>query len=781
MNMDYRFSGGQKRRLLQHHPVLVASDALSNTVLAVNGESRPTGNRTVSGIYAVFASKDISWESGVFLGCVTEREISYFPLRIFMDLIDPHPPEPIKHNESLEVVLKRMNSLGLKALPVLGKNGKPIGIVTIQSILEVLLKRERTLLEETSKLQTLLELDQERITQWSERLVELLAASRTLLGLLSNTTVEGDLLQSGIEALCKLIQAKYGAIGILDENGGLAQFFYTGMSEAEVKRISHFPEGRGLLGVVVHENTVIRLEHIENDPRSAGFPAHHPKMESLLAVPISNFDRMYGRIYLCDKIDGSTFSTEDEMLTSSFAHSLSLILDNAKEMNKLLKAQEKLAYLADHDALTELPNRKLVHDLLEYSIAARNQTRIAVLFLDLDNFKTINDSLGHRVGDQLLIVMSKILMNCVRECDTVARIGGDEFVLVLLDIVSPENAAVVAQKIIDAISQPVTVHGNNLRVSASVGISIYPDDGVTVDSLMKGSDIAMYQAKGSGKNTYRFFTSDMDTLAKQRLEIEKGLRRAIDSNEFYLHYQPKIDFVSGNLVGAEVLLRWKSLDGVNIPPATFIPIAEESGLIVPIGNWVLETACKMGKEWHDAGFPWLIISVNLSARQLWKSDFKENVERILSETGFNPNYLDLELTETALMRDIEHSASMISDLKEIGISISIDDFGTGYSSLSYLKYFRVDYLKIDQSFVRDIEIDPNDMALSEAIIVMAHKLGMNVIAEGVETEGQKHLLVAAGCDQGQGYLFSRPIPPEEFGTFLTSSDHNAPTSGKRLT
>jgi len=675
-------------------------------------------------------------------------------------------------NEPLETVLKKMKDQGLEALSIADPNGKCIGIVTIPSIFEVLLKRERALLEETSRLQALLELDQVQITRWSERLVELLTASRTLLKLLSNTTIEEDLLQAGIEALCNLIQAKYGAIGILDEKGGLAQFFHKGMSEAEVKKIGHLPEGRGLLGVVVHENTIIRLDHMEKDPRHVGFPAHHPKMESLLAVPISNFGRVYGRIYLSDKIDGTPFNTEDETLTSSFAHSLSLILDNAKEINDLRHAQENLAYLADHDALTGLPNRKLLHDRLEYSIATRNQTQIAVLFLDLDNFKTINDSLGHRVGDQLLIAMGKILSNSVREGDTVARIGGDEFVLILPDIESPENAAIAAQKIIDTVVQPITIQGTELRVSASIGISVYPADGVTVDSLTKNADIAMYQAKEKGKNTYHFFTADMDTMAQQRLEMEKGLRRAIDQNEFSLHYQPKINLSSGNIVGVEALLRWKSPDdGINIPPATFIPIAEESGLIVPIGTWVLETACKNGKEWHDAGFPGLIVSVNLSARQLWKRDFKKTVERILSETGFNPACLDLEITESALMRDIGHSSSVITSLKEIGVGISIDDFGTGYSSLSYLKHFKVDYLKIDQSFVRDLEADTDDMALSEAIIVMAHKLGLKVIAEGIETEGQKQLLVTAGCDQGQGYLFSRPIPPEEFERLLARSFH----------
>lgn len=747
--------------LRNQHPPLIASDALSNNVIAVYGESRPTATRSVSNIYAVFASKDLSFESGKFMGHVTEKDISNFPLRIFADLVDPHPPRTVSHNTPLESVLNRMQEEGLEALHVSKSNGRCIGIVTISSILDVLFKRERTLLEETLRLQGLLELDQEQITRWSERLIELLAASRTLLNLLSNTTIEAALLQAGIEALCKLIQAKYGAIGILDDNGGLAHFFHAGMSEAEAKKVGHLPEGRGLLGVVIKEDTIIRIDHIKKDSRSAGFPVHHPKMESLLAVPISNFGRVYGRIYLCDKIDGTPFSVEDETLTSSFAHSLSLILDNAKEINKLRQAQEHLAFLANHDALTGLPNRKLLHDRLEYSISARNKTHIAVLFLDLDNFKTINDSLGHRIGDQLLIAVGKILSGCIREGDTVARIGGDEFVLILPDIASPESAAVAAQKIIDTVVRPIPIQGTELCVSASIGISIYPADGVTVDSLMKNADIAMYQAKEKGKNTYHFFTADMDILAKQRLDIEKGLRRALEQQEFSLHYQPKIDLSNGKLVGVEALLRWKNPDGTFVPPSTFIPIAEESGLIVPIGSWVLETACRKGKEWHDAGFANLIVSVNLSARQLWKRDFVEKTGKILSETQFNPSCLDLEITESALMRDTELSSTVLSELKKLGVGVSIDDFGTGYSSLSYMKHFEVDYLKIDQSFVRDLETDPNDMALSEAIIVMAHKLGLKVIAEGIETQGQKNLLVAAGCDQGQGYLFSRPIPPDE--------------------
>lgn len=749
--------------LVRNYPPLAAKDALSHRVITVTGESRPAAKRSVSEIYAVFATGDLSWESGEFLGYVTEKDISNFPLRIFADLVNPHPPKPASHLESLETVLKRMQKEGLEALCVAGPDDRCIGILTLPSILDVLFKRERALLEETLRLQGLLKLDQEQLKRWSERLVELLAASRTLLNLLSNTTLEANLLQAGIEALCKLIQVKYGAIGILDDQGGLAHFFHTGISEMEAKKIGHLPDGRGLLGVVVNENTIVRLEHMEQDSRSAGFPDHHPRMDALLAVPISNFGHVYGRIYLCDKIDGTPFSSEDETLTSSFAHSLSLILDNAREINNLREAQENLAFLANHDALTGLPNRKLLHDRLEYSIAARNQTRIAVLFLDLDNFKTINDSLGHRVGDQLLIAVGRTLTNCVREGDTVSRIGGDEFVIVLADIATPESAAVAAQKVIDAVVQPINLQGNELSISASIGISIYPSDGVTVDSLMKNADIAMYRAKEKGKSTYHFFTPNMDLLARQRLDMEKGLRRALDQNEFFLHYQPKIDLADGKIVGVEALIRWKTPEGLNIPPSSFIPVAEESGLIVPIGDWVLETACQMGRKWHDAGFPELIVSVNLSTRQLWTRDFKEKVRKILSVTGFDPARLDLEITESALMKDTELSSIVITALNELGVGISIDDFGTGYSSLSYLKHFNVDYLKIDQSFVHDLETDPNDMALSEAIIVMAHKLGLKVIAEGIETEAQKRLLVAAGCDQGQGYLFSHPIPPEECG------------------
>lgn len=740
---------------------LVARNALSSRVIAVNGADHPTSTRSDPGIYAVFASKAPSWENGDFLGYVTDADISQFPLRSFAELAHSPHSEPADHDASLETVLKKMRDERTETLCVSGSGGKCIGILTLSSILDALLRRESTLLDQTSRLQALLKFNQEQSSRWSVRLIELLAASRMLLNLLSNTTIEENLLQAGIEAICKLIQAKYGAIGVFDGNGGLAHFFHTGMSETEAKKISHLPEGRGLLGVVVDEDIVIRLDNMENDPRRAGFPEHHPKMKSLLAVPISNFGRMYGRIYLCDRIDGSPFSAEDEVLTSNFAHSLSLILDNAKEINNLRQAQESLTNLANHDAVTGLPNRKLFDDRLEFLIShtARSQTQIAILFLALDNFKTINDTLGHRVSDQLLIAMGKILTDCMREGDTVAHIAGDKFVLIMADLASPEHAAVAAQKIIDSVAQPVIINGTEIVVSASLGIAVYPTDGVTADSLVKNADIAMHKTKQKGRKTCCFFTEDMNFLARQRIEMEKSLKRAIEQNEFSLHYQPRIDLSNGKLVGVEALLRWKNPDGVSVPPATFIPVAEESGLIAPIGHWVLETACRMGKAWQDAGFPELTMSVNLSVRQLWKRNFTRTLGESLLAAGFAPQYLDLEITESALMHDTELSSLAITELKKMGTGISIDDFGTGYSSLSYLKHFKVDCLKIHPSLVRNID-SQNDMSMSGAIIAMAHKLGIKVIAEGVETGEQREFLVAAGCDQAQGYLFSRPIPPE---------------------
>jgi diguanylate cyclase (GGDEF)-like protein/PAS domain S-box-containing protein len=427
------------------------------------------------------------------------------------------------------------------------------------------------------------------------------------------------------------------------------------------------------------------------------------------------------------------------------------------------KASEaRIAFLAQHDSLTGLPNRALLHDRLDQALAnaARQGTRIALLFLDLDRFKTINDSLGHMMGDQLLQGVALRLSGCVRETDTVSRQGGDEFLIVLTHVEMPDDAARVAEKILDRLRPPFDIDGQQLGTSFSIGIALYPEDGNTVESLMKNADTAMYHAKENGRNTYRFFDERMNVNALERLHLENGLRRALENEEFTVYYQPQVDLVSGRIIGAEALLRWFSGVMGGVSPARFIPLAEECGLIVPIGEWVLHTACRQARKWQDEGLPAIPVAVNLSALQFRRADIVATVSRALEESGLQGCWLELELTESLLMQSGPEVEATLSRLKALGVRLSIDDFGTGYSSLAYLKRFPVDRLKIDQSFVRDITDDPDDAAIVRAIIQLGRSLRLEVIAEGTETPEQMDFLRYERCTAAQGYLFAPPLPAE---------------------
>jgi diguanylate cyclase (GGDEF)-like protein len=388
------------------------------------------------------------------------------------------------------------------------------------------------------------------------------------------------------------------------------------------------------------------------------------------------------------------------------------------------------------------------------------------MFIDLDNFKHINDSLGHAVGDQLLQSVANRLVECVRTTDTVCRQGGDEFVILLAEINQPQDAAQVAASLQAALDIPHLIDGNELHISLSVGISIFPDDGTLVDTLMQNADTAMYHAKASGRNNYQFFKAEMNTRAVHRQLIECSLRRALKQDEFLLHYQPKIDLATGTMTGAEALIRWQDPEHGVIYPAQFIPIAEENGLIVPIGRWVLREACRQVQAWLDSGLPAVPVAVNISAVEFRHDSFLKWLALILKETGLAPHYLQLELTESILMHDAESSASVLEALKIMGVKLAIDDFGTGYSSLSYLKRFPIDTLKIDQSFVRDIVTDADDATIVAAVIGMGKNLKQRVIAEGVETHEQLAFLQARHCDEGQGFHFSRPVSAERFASLL---------------
>jgi diguanylate cyclase (GGDEF)-like protein len=427
-----------------------------------------------------------------------------------------------------------------------------------------------------------------------------------------------------------------------------------------------------------------------------------------------------------------------------------------------------ITHSAEHDFLTGLPNRLLLQDRVGQAIALaqRRGNKVAVLFLDLDGFKRINDSLGHPVGDKLLQSIAKRLVACVRGADTVSRQGGDEFVALLSEVQRPEDAAVLARKMLETVAQAHTIDQHELHVTTSIGVSIYPEDGLDAATLIKNADTAMYEGKENGRHIYKFFTPAMNLRATERQIIEEGLRRALERREFVLYYQPKINLTTGAITGAEALLRWTHPTRGEVPPAEFIPVAEDCGLILPIGNWVLREACEQAQAWADAGLPATTMAVNVSVMEFRDANFLEGVFAVLRETGLDPRVLELELTESVLMTRVDSAAAILQTLREQGVQVAIDDFGAGYSSLSYLLKFPVDAIKIDQSFVRQIGIAGGDAPIVTALIGMARSLGLRVVAEGVETAEELAFLRADQCDEAQGYYFSRPVPADQFARLL---------------
>ena len=453
----------------------------------------------------------------------------------------------------------------------------------------------------------------------------------------------------------------------------------------------------------------------------------------------------------------------------SSAETARAALEETKAANRTIReGEDKLRMQANYDALTKLPNRTLFMDRLSHALSRghRDNSRVAVLFLDLDRFKKVNDTLGHTAGDRLLQEAARRLTSCVRETDTVARLGGDEFTVILPDLYNPHKTERVARKILECLVEPFVIDGAEMLVTGSIGITVFPDDGEDAETLLKNADTAMYKGKEGGRNTFRFFTAKMNAEALEYLEMENALRHAIERKEFVLHYQPIIDLKTGRVTSAEALLRWNHPERGLVAPNEFVSLAEETGMIVPIGEWVLRTACEQMNVWRNVGLSSVHLSVNVSARQSRDAAFKDMIKGVLKETGADPKSITLEITESLFMEYEDDALTILHELRDMGINLSLDDFGTGYSSLGYLKRFPVNILKIDRSFVVDIGKDTESQGLVEAIIAMARSQNMKVIAEGAETEEQVAFLRSRECDEVQGFYFSQALPAEEFAAYI---------------
>jgi diguanylate cyclase (GGDEF)-like protein/PAS domain S-box-containing protein len=476
-----------------------------------------------------------------------------------------------------------------------------------------------------------------------------------------------------------------------------------------------------------------------------------------LGVPLKTGERTFGALVIQSYSESLRYGErEKEVLTFVSQHIASAI--------ERKRAEETIRHQAYHDSLTMLPNRMLFGDRFNQALAQanRNKQMLAMLFLDLDRFKTINDTLGHAVGDRLLKSVAERLRTCTRDGDTIARLGGDEFMILISGARNIEDVAKVAEKILHVVRPSFHIEGQDLHITTSIGISLYPYDGSDAETLVKNADIALYRAKEHGRNNYQMYTPSMNARAMEQLALENRLRRALERQEFILHYQPIVDISNRNLSGMEALVRWRSPEGELVSPLDFIPLAEDTGLIVPLGEWVLQSACVQNRSWQNQGYRPHRVSVNLSFRQFQQKDLIQTIGGILRDTKMDSNMLELELTESILMKDPEMAIETMRELGSMGIRISIDDFGVGYSSLSYLRRFPIHTLKIDRSFVRDSISDPDDAAIVTAIISMAHSLKLKVVGEGVETEGQLRFLQSQGCDCIQGHYFSEPLPPSDF-------------------
>ncbi|HST79055.1 MAG TPA: EAL domain-containing protein [Verrucomicrobiae bacterium] len=483
-------------------------------------------------------------------------------------------------------------------------------------------------------------------------------------------------------------------------------------------------------------------------------------IHSAVSVPIAGTRDIIG-VLAAYSPTRRLFTTDEVNFMKSLANTIATAVDS-------FDAQMRLTYLAEYDTLTDLPNRPFLMERLEATLirAQHHKRLVTVMFIDLDRFKIVNDTLGHRVGDLLLIEAGKRIRKCIRENDIVARLGGDEFAMVMTGLHSRREAEAIAEKIITALSGPFSLIGHQVYVSASIGIATCPDDAIGAEDLLQCADTAMYSAKRTGRNSYRFYAARMTEEAVQRLHLEFHLREALVKNEFQVHYQPKITLATGNISGFEALLRWNHPKRGLLVPNKFISVLEETGLIIAMGEWVLQTVCRQIKQWQHEGIKVKPVAINLSAKQFERPDLIDKIKLLIEQSDIDPSLLAFELTESMLMADPEVATLAMQKLKKIGVQLSIDDFGTGYSSLAYLKRFPLDALKIDRTFVRDVCIDADDAEITLAVINLAHNLKLKVVAEGVENSAQLKLLEENGCDEVQGYYFSRPVPAYRIATML---------------
>ena len=531
----------------------------------------------------------------------------------------------------------------------------------------------------------------------------------------------------------------------------------------------HCPEGRGATGMAFRTRKPSVSNDYSADPRGTRFyeSVRSDGVRAVAAFPLFNRGEAVGVLLFCAAEKGA-FTPAAVDLLQRIADNISFALDNFDRADEKLEAEERIEYLASHDSLTGLPNREMFNQLLHSAMATaqRRSLQFAMLFIDLDRFKVINDSLGHEAGDALLIETAKRLRKTLRSREIVARLGGDEFVVILEYSATRAEIEEIADRLLWEVGQPVQLSGHECHATASIGVAMFPDHGSDVHTLTKNADLAMYLAKEDGKNNFRFFTNEAKMPSIERLTLENSLRHAVERNELSLHYQPKVDLASRQITGVEALLRWTHPEYGVLPPGQFIPLAEETGLIVPMGRWALQTACEQNMAWQRRGLPLVSMAVNLSPRQFTDDNLLHDIDEALLLSGMSPALLQLEVTESMMMRNVPRAIKTLDQIRSRGIRLAIDDFGTGYSSMSLMKQFPIDTLKIDRSFVRDLPDDSEDKAIAQAIISMGKALEMTIVAEGVETPAQEAFLRAHGCDEIQGFLFSRPLPPDQLAELL---------------